>query len=44
MIKLVWYNFKIRWQEWRDKRPLIGESIFVEVESLLGLESHSPKM
>lgn len=26
------FNIRNRWNEWTDKRPLIGEQLFVELE------------
>jgi len=34
MIKLLIENLKFRWIEWTDKRPLIGEKLFAEIERL----------
>jgi len=34
MIKLLLFNIQIRWREWTDKRPLIGEELFINLEKL----------
>ncbi len=32
MLKLLYVNLCIRWKEWRDDRPLIGDQLFVNLE------------
>lgn len=34
IIRIVIDNIRIRWNEWFDKRPLVGEQIFIEVKKL----------